>query len=271
MASTKILWYILVDQDKNLIRNVSHVAAVNSIWELKDTIKAIESPFLQDVQSSRIRVWRCPDYTFDDDDSQLLSRKVKEAFSTNQVKHLSEMRTIEELKLIESEVLLIEVHVHAGELPGTSRISSAVGHMPFQAIGTCSSGEPFTSKAGREYGHLFLRAGTKGEFTDDDVNLNEIFSNSVQVPGFVDEFEKTLSRKRKAAENVACFLILSCFRLLLTNEARCARCLKRSTVKGLILIIQQRLPLRSLPLLTSLKLPTLPTFRPSMGWCHGPP
>ena len=206
MASTKFLWYILVDKDKNLIGNVSHVAAVNAIWELKDSIKAIESPFLQDVQSSRIRVWRCPDYTFDDDDSQLLSRKIKEAFSTNQVKHLSEMRTIAELKLIESEVLLVEVPVRAGELPGKSRIFSVIGRVPLQLIGMDSFGEPMASKVGREYEQLVLRVRNKGKFMESDITLNELVLDAVQIPGFVEELEKTLGGKRKAAENVACFL-----------------------------------------------------------------
>jgi hypothetical protein len=187
----------------------------------------------------------------------MLSRQVKEVFSANKVKSLGERRTIAELMLKESEVLLVEVPILAEEVLGTSRISSAVGRMPLQVIDMRSFGEPLTSKLGRGYEHLFLQAGTKVEFTEDDIDFNEILSNSVQVPGFVDEFEKTLSAKRKAAETVACFLILSCFRLLLTNEVRCTQWLKRSTVKGLILIIRQRLPRSPPPLPTNLRFPTI--------------
>jgi hypothetical protein len=209
MASTQFVWYILVDEDKNLFKNLSRVAAGNTIWEFKDNVRATNS-VLQDVPNNGIQVWRCPDTTFDDEDRQLFSRQIKEVFSTNKVKQLSERRTIAELKLMESEVLLVEMPVLAGELPGTSLIFSAVGRVPLQPIGMHSFGEPITSKVGREYEQLFLRVRTKGKFTESDITLNELVLDAVQVPGFVEELEKTLGGKRKAAENVACFRILSC-------------------------------------------------------------
>lgn len=149
-------------------------------------------------------MWRCPDYTFDDDDRQLLSRQVKEVFSTKKVKQLSERLTIAELKLMESEILLVEVPVLAGELPGMQ-----------------SFGEPIASKVGREYEQLFLRVRTKGKFTESDITLNELVLDVVQVPGFVEELEKTLGGKRKAAENVACFVSHRVFDFrLMRSDAR---------------------------------------------------
>jgi hypothetical protein len=67
-----------------------------------------------------------------------------------------------------------------------------------------------------DYKHCFLEANEK-RFTDNDVNLNQIFDAPERdVLTFVEDYEKLLRRKRQVAPDVRCFCDL-CF-VLLTNE-----------------------------------------------------
>ncbi|KAH9077087.1 hypothetical protein EDB83DRAFT_2348119 [Lactarius deliciosus] len=87
---------------------------------------------------------------------------------------------IAELNISKNEILLVTLP----DQPGTSRIPTAVD---------------------QEYEDCFLQAHTKGKFTEDDIELNDIVdANDGDVPK---KYKRTLGRKRKirgAAEVLVC-------------------------------------------------------------------
>ena len=60
-----------------------------------------------------------------------------------------------------------------------------------------------------DYEDIFLKAHAKGEFTDDDFDLNYVMVEDSEVPKFVREYEEMLGRKRKVIDDVRRFRILS--------------------------------------------------------------
>ncbi|KAH9995503.1 hypothetical protein BJV77DRAFT_222440 [Russula vinacea] len=80
-------------------------------------------------------------------------------------------------------------------------------------------GDPITSSLNPAYKDSILYAHTKGKFIDSDFVSNDVVVENDEVPEFVRKYEEMLSRKRKVLDNVRCFRILSCCRLL-TDEVR---------------------------------------------------
>lgn len=126
------------------------------------------------------------------------------------IEEINESQELAELKLPNGQTLLVR-------LPGSSRISTAVGCILIQAILGDRlkelAGSVIVSKVDENYKYkdLFLRAETKGKFSSGDIELNEIMfvdENNPRDPQFVKDFEKILSRKRKLDPNVSCFCIL---------------------------------------------------------------
>jgi hypothetical protein len=94
--------------------------------------------------------------------------QVKKIFSDKKVTKVGEGRTIAELGFKESGVQLVEVF-------GTLCILLPSIVFPCRPqINMIHLEASITSKVGRDYEQLFLRAETKGEITEDDLWLNDI-------------------------------------------------------------------------------------------------
>ncbi|KAH9052933.1 hypothetical protein EDB83DRAFT_2265766 [Lactarius deliciosus] len=129
-----------------------------------------------------LTVWRCMDPTtsFDDKDLEKFGRQVSKVFSNKRVEQFSGMEAIAELNISKNEILFVS-------LPG----------QPDEV------GDPLTSQVVREYEHCFLRAHTKGDFTEEDIEFNEIVDpDDRDTPEFVKKYKQTLDRKRKVADNM---------------------------------------------------------------------
>lgn len=85
----------------------------------------------------------------------------------------------------------------------------------------------------QEFKSCYLRVHIKGKVINEDIDLNYILdADEDDVPKFVKEHEKTLSRKRKVSDEVRCLYISSFFQTSYTDdEARCAQPLNIGSVK----------------------------------------
>ncbi|KAH8990349.1 hypothetical protein EDB92DRAFT_2115093 [Lactarius akahatsu] len=138
---------------------------------------------LSHIAPFQLTVWRCMDLTtsFDDED---LKRQVSEVFSSNSVKMLRGRQAIAELNISTNEILFVK-------LPSRPVITSD------------QVGDPSTLHVVREYEHCFLKARSKGCFTEGDVESNEIVdANDRDAPEFVKKYRQMLGRKRKVAHNM---------------------------------------------------------------------
>ncbi|KAH9168842.1 hypothetical protein EDB89DRAFT_1559578 [Lactarius sanguifluus] len=178
------------------------------VW-FAETVTAIGSPFLVDstgivfishltervkekkpgvlsrtnTDPSDLTVWRCvdPTTTFDDED---LERQVSEVFSSNSVKILYVRQAMAGLNISTNEILFVK-------LPGQPVITSD------------QVGDPITLHVVREYEHCFLKARSKGFFTEGDIESNEIVdANHRDAPEFVKKYKQMLGRKRQVAHNM---------------------------------------------------------------------
>ena len=97
---------------------------------------------------------------------------------------------VADLGLLHRQTLLVQ-------LPGTSRFSAIVGRVLIQVIAEDNPvGALITKDVDPEYKYCFLKAHTKGDFTEDDVELNDISdADNDQAPKFVKDHEDILSRK----------------------------------------------------------------------------
>jgi hypothetical protein len=73
-------------------------------------------------------------------------------------------------------------------------------------------GDPITSNLDLAYKDIFLYAHTKGKFTAEDFDLNNvIMDDNSKVPEFVQKHEEMMVRKRKVPDSVSCFSYLIMF------------------------------------------------------------
>lgn len=84
------------------------------------------------------------------------------------------------------------------------------------------------------YKHCFLRAFSKRNLTEYDVELNGIYDGAYdEAREFVKDYENILSRKRNMTPKVQCFYVPSFRCLTQTNGDRCAKLLKCCSIKRL--------------------------------------
>ena len=82
------------------------------------------------------------------------------------------------------------------------------------------------------YKHCFLRAFSKRNLTEYDVELNGIYDGAYdEAREFVKDYENILSRKRNMTPKVQCFYVPSFRCLTQTNGDRCAKLLKCCSIK----------------------------------------
>ncbi len=221
MKSSKI-WCILVDhefQKQVEVRFSVQPSSNDYIDDLKDQVKVKLHPSLNHVPSARLTVWKMKGEMIinrADVEERLVEILGNINFDNEDtIEMLDPWEQVADLGLTDGQVLLVQ-------LPGTSRISTVVRCVLRQAIAVTSNkdsplGNPI--KVDRKYEDLFLRANTKGHFTEDDINLNDI-ECAYEVPKFVSQHEKMLGRKRKLGDDVGHFRIL-CFRLLTVRTDSC--------------------------------------------------
>jgi hypothetical protein len=109
MATPTVLC-LAINHENKPIGMLFKVILENNIINLRDKVKEEIPNALKDVDARNLVVWRCKEeQVFDDEDSGKLDLQVRAVFSKKEVTKLSGTQKINELKLADSEVLLIQV------------------------------------------------------------------------------------------------------------------------------------------------------------------
>ena len=108
--ATPTVWCLTIDHENKPTGPLFKVILEDDIIDLRDKVKEEIPNFLKDIDACDLVVWRCKGkQVFDDEDSGKLELQVRAVFSKKEVTKLSGTRKINQLKLSDSEVLLIQV------------------------------------------------------------------------------------------------------------------------------------------------------------------
>lgn len=111
--ATPTVWCLTIDHENKPTGPLFKVILENHIGNLRDKVNLVKEEilnFLKDIDACDLVVWRCKGkQVFDDEDSGKLELQVRAVFSKKEVTKLSGTRKINQLKLSDSEVLLIQV------------------------------------------------------------------------------------------------------------------------------------------------------------------
>ncbi|KAH9003155.1 hypothetical protein EDB86DRAFT_2895656 [Lactarius hatsudake] len=181
------IWFLLIDHNFQAIGSPFLVdsTGVVFIYHLMEKVKEERLGAFSRIEPFQLTVWRCMDPTtsFDDEDLEKFRRQVSEVLSNKRVEQFSGMEAIGELNISKNEILFVS-------LPGQPVVTS-------DQVGD--------SQVVREYEHCFLYADSKGGFTEDDIEYNDIKDpdvNDRDAPEFVKKYKQMLGRKRKVADNL---------------------------------------------------------------------
>ena len=107
--ATPTVWCLTIDHENKPIGMIFTVILEKNIGDLREKVKEAK-PYLKDVDADHLVVWRCKaQQEFDDQDNEKLKLQVRAVFSDKKVTQLGGRRTIEELKLSDSEILFVQV------------------------------------------------------------------------------------------------------------------------------------------------------------------
>ncbi|KAH9168846.1 hypothetical protein EDB89DRAFT_1559686 [Lactarius sanguifluus] len=207
------IWLLLIDHNLQVIGDTFPVDSTgeSTIHALKERVKEERlGASRTDIIPADLTVWRCIDPTsFNFRNRKVLAGQISDVFSNERVESLGGMEAIAELNISKNEILFVKL---PGQ-PGTSCAPTAVHCVLIQAIVVTSDqvGSPITLQAVREYEHRFLKASSKGGFTEGDIRFNGIRDrddddDDRDIPEFVKKYKQMLARKRKVADNVRCVL-----------------------------------------------------------------
>ena len=116
---TPKVWCLTIDHENKPIGGLFKVNGEGDIIDLKEKVKENRSTW-KDVNANQLVVWRCKEtQELDDADREQLELRVRAVFFDNKVTKLGERQTIEELKLSDEEILLVQV-------PGTFPLSPSI-------------------------------------------------------------------------------------------------------------------------------------------------
>jgi hypothetical protein len=179
----------------------------HDIQDLKEKLKKKLSPSLSHLAIYEFTLWKTKGslilnqatVTTPEHLAEILSRI--DVNDKDTIERLNEAVLVANLGLPQDQTLLVR-------MPGTSRISIAVGCVPIQAVAVKSSedekpiGSPLQYQVDQDplVQDLVIRASNRGVFVEDDIESNSIWEGA--SPGFVIAYEEILRRKRRAADNV---------------------------------------------------------------------
>ncbi|KAH9003085.1 hypothetical protein EDB86DRAFT_122144 [Lactarius hatsudake] len=184
-------WFLLIDHNFKVVGDAFSVDSTgdSTIEDLKERAKEKMPEDLSHIAPIQLTVWRCIDPTFFNfRNRKVLAGQISDVFSNERVEPLGGIETIAELNIPKKEILLVT-------LPGQPVVASG------------QVGAPITSQVDREYEHCFLKAHSKGGFTEADIQFNGIMdrdndNDDRDAPEFVKKYKQMLARKRKVADNM---------------------------------------------------------------------
>jgi hypothetical protein len=177
-------------------------------------------------------IWKCKDGIplFDDEDPTNLAHQVRKVFAEERVEQLRASQKLEDVHVSTEDTLLVEVPF---VLPGMS--CTLYFYYLWLCSHTCLKAYSIGEMV-HEFESYYFRVQTKGEVTEEDIELNRIKDVDEaflhDVPGFVKEHEEILGQKRKVvSDKVRSHYILSTYHA--DDELRCVQLLNLWLAKTL--------------------------------------
>jgi hypothetical protein len=224
---------ILVDHKFQALydRFVVEATADDLIYDLKQKVKEKWHNVLSRFDISRLTMWKTKGEMIIKILPPSRLTEILENINVDDedtIEQLGDEAKVGDLGLSVGQTLLVK-------LAGTPRISNVVGRSHSRRLQDIPTGPPIasnvdqgdqlfgpriTSKVDPEIAHCFLQAESKGSFTENDIQLNNIVEdkNLKEAPKFVKDYEELLGRKRTLAPNVRYFCLIML--IFLTNEVR---------------------------------------------------
>ena len=175
-----------------------------NVYDLKTKVKdMIGGRFSHIIAAEELNIWRCKESeTIFDGNNKVLFRQILNVFSPEEkVEVLSTSQKLADLHILEEETLLVET-------PGTSHISMAFGDiLIFTIVKVYTVGNPIIEvpkKVPHKFESFYLQLCTKGGITEEDIEQNDVnvYGASHHIPGFVEEHEHMLAKKRTVSDEV---------------------------------------------------------------------
>ena|SRR5579863_2788127 len=108
--TTPIVLCLAIDHENKPIGRLFEVILENDIGDLRKKVKENIPNALKDVDDDDLVVWQCKEpQDFDDEDSEKLEFQFGAVFSEKKVAQVDGRRKINELKLSDSDILLVQV------------------------------------------------------------------------------------------------------------------------------------------------------------------
>ena len=105
------LWVLLIAHNLEVRGEIFKVGTPRDIDDLKKVVKEKRPNALANVDAAELTVWRCTDPTtiLDAEDAEVLSRRIRDLFSKQNVKKIGARTKIAELNILEGETLLVQL------------------------------------------------------------------------------------------------------------------------------------------------------------------
>ena len=105
------LWVLLIAHNLEVLGGLFEISTPASIYKFQEIVKEKRPNDTANVDAADLTVWRCTDPTtiLDAENAEVLSRRIRDLFSKQNVKKIGARTKIAELNILEGETLLVQL------------------------------------------------------------------------------------------------------------------------------------------------------------------